>query len=190
METSLVTCLETGGNAEDNKRAFDHAMSISGLGMPLGHTSDSAGDVLSGLLALMSVQSPSYVAIGCWLHILNLMITSSFCSIYGAAEWGEASLLRLVFMVPYLLGFADTAFKEAANDASHPEWGLLPQRGEVGRWWSVFKAIGEIFNDPARMEFLLIFLPSTMKTASHRLTSPFLSPSENGSPKKKITKKR
>ena len=157
VETSFLTCLETGGNAEDNKRAFDHAMSTAGLGMPLGHTSDSAGDVLSGLLALMSVQSPSYVAIGCWLHILNLMITSSFCSIYGAAEWGEASLLRLVFMVPYLLKFADAAFKEAASGALHPEWGLIPQRGEVGRWWSVFKAIGEIFNDPARLEFLIDF---------------------------------
>ena len=65
VETSFLTYLETGGNAEDNKRAFDHAMSTAGLGMPLGHTSDSAGDVLSGLLALMSVQSPSYVAIGC-----------------------------------------------------------------------------------------------------------------------------
>ena len=74
-----------------------------------------------------------------------------------AAEWGEASLLRLVFMVPSLLGFADTAFEEAASDTFHPEWGLLPQRGEVGRWWSVLKAIGENFNDPARLEFLIVF---------------------------------
>ena len=157
VETTLLTCLETGGNAEDNKSSFDHAMSISGLGTPLGHTSDSAGDVLSGLLALMSVQLPSYVAIGCWLHILNLMISGPFCSTYGAAEWGVASLLRLVFMVHYLLEYAIDAFKQAATAAGHAEWGVLPQRGEVGRWWSVFRAIGDIYNDPDRLEFLVTF---------------------------------
>ena len=132
-------------------------MSISGLGTPLGYTSDSAGDVLSGLLALMSVQLPSYVAIGCWLHILNLMISGPFCSTYGAAEWGVASLLRLVFMVHYLLEYAINAFKQAATAAGHAEWGVLPQRGEVGRWWSVFRAIGDIYNDPDRLEFLVTF---------------------------------
>ena len=157
VETKLLSSLQTGGSANENMWAIAHAFDSGGFGKPLGHCSDSAGDVLSGLLALMLVSIPAYIALGCWLHILNLMISVPFVDTYGASEWGAPTLLRLVFMVHYLCLHAHEDLKREAEKEGKKSWGFLPHRGEVGRWWSIFKAVGDIYNDPDKYDFYIEF---------------------------------
>ena len=64
VETCPLTSLETGGSSEENLPSFKHAMRTAGLGTPIGHISDSAGGVLSGLLALTTSPTPPTSALG------------------------------------------------------------------------------------------------------------------------------
>ena len=87
VETKLLSSLQTGGSANENMWAIAHAFDSGGFGRPLGHCSDSAGDVLSGLLALMLVSIPAYIALGCWLHILKGNHRTSSSMGIGESIW-------------------------------------------------------------------------------------------------------
>ena len=183
VETKLLSSLQTGGSANENKWAIAHAFDSGGFGKPLGHCSDSAGDVLSGLLALMLVSIPAYIALGCWLHILNLMISVPFVDTYGASEWGAPTLLRLVFMVHYLCLHAHGDLKREAEKKGQKSWGSLPHRGEVGRWWSIFKAVGDIYNDPDKYNFYIEFFAMMATTDTSQSSTGTSKSNPNPDPK-------
>ena len=183
VETKLLSSLQTGGSANENKWAIAHAFDSGGFGKPLGHCPDSAGDVLSGLLALMLVSIPAYIALGCWLHILNLMISVPFVDTYGASEWGAPTLLRLVFMVHYLCLHAHGDLKREAEKKGQKSWGSLPHRGEVGRWWGIFKAVGDIYNDPDKYNFYIEFFAMMATTDTSQSSTGTSKSNPNPDPK-------
>ena len=75
--------------------------------------------------------------------------------VYGKAVFGEASLLRVLFMVHYLCLHAYDDLQTEANKEGKPEFGCLPHKGEVGRWWSLVHAATDIYQDQERLDFYI-----------------------------------
>ena len=74
------------------------------LGNPdvAGSCTDSALDVISSFVKHMKDKNPGFLAVGCLLHIMNLVLMNAYLATFGDEEMGVNSALRIGFMSNYL----------------------------------------------------------------------------------------
>lgn len=117
-----------------------------------GSCTDSAAVVLSGVAAEMEKDWAEFIAGGCVLHILNLILCNSYIAAFGEEEWGVCSALRLGFMVNYMMtklpDFRDSYYRFCDSNGHHDAKYVCPGASTT-RWWSIVAAFGSIYRHRA-----------------------------------------
>jgi hypothetical protein len=116
----------------------------------LGSTTDSASNVINGVVTSLREGKDgkreslkSFVAAGCLLHILNLVLMNGFIGAYGDETMNVVSPLRVGYMVAYLVGKFSEEFREWCLKNGHED-AYLPAQAWKGRWWSVMRSFNDI----------------------------------------------
>jgi hypothetical protein len=116
----------------------------------LGSTTDSASNVINGVVTSLREGKvgkresiKSFVAAGCLLHILNLVLMNGFVGAYGDETMNVVSPLRVGYMVAYLVGKFSEEFREWCLKNGHED-AYLPAQAWKGRWWSVMRSFNDI----------------------------------------------
>ena len=60
-----------------------------------GSTTDNASDVIKGFVKAMQAKYSHFVAVGCLLHILNLVLMNAYHATFGLEAMGACSALRI-----------------------------------------------------------------------------------------------
>mmetsp|Transcript_37370 Transcript_37370/g.83626 ORF Transcript_37370/g.83626 Transcript_37370/m.83626 type:complete len:245 (+) Transcript_37370:336-1070(+) len=91
----------TGGGKNVAKLVEAHAKQLNVT--LIGSTTDNASDVIKVFVAEMQKSFANFVAVGCVLHILNLVLMNSYHSTFGLEEMGVCSALRCGYIIHYLM---------------------------------------------------------------------------------------
>ena len=86
-------------------------------------------------------------------------------------------------MVHYLCLHAHGDLKREAEKKGQKSWGFLPHLGEVGRWWSIFKAVGDIYNAPDKYNFYIEFFAMMATTDTSQSSTGTSKSNPNPDPK-------
>ena len=119
-----------------------------GVRLFAGSCTDSAAAVLCGVVAEMQRDWADFVAVGCVLHILNLVLCNAYLAAFGADAMGVLSALRLGFMVNYMMtkcpefreSFLRFCEKNGYHEAKH-----ICAGASTTRWWSIVASFGDIY---------------------------------------------
>ena len=120
------------------------------LGNPevVGSCTDSALDVISKFVEFMTSKHPGFLAVGCLLHIMNLVLMNAYLATFGDEEMGVNSALRIGFMCHYLQSLFPDHWRDFC--AAHPEYNdidYICTGASKGRWWSVIRSFGDVFTN-------------------------------------------
>ena len=120
------------------------------LGNPdvAGSCTDSALDVISAFVKHMKDKNPGFLAVGCLLHIMNLVLMNAYLATFGDEEMGVNSALRIGFMSNYLQALFPDHWKDFCK--AHPQYnnsGYICTGASKGRWWSVIRSFGDVFTN-------------------------------------------
>jgi len=137
------------------------------LGSPflLTQSSDSAGDMKSGLFGELSTPYPGLRFVPCFLHVLNLVLHGAYTKAYGEETAGEGSAFRMAYIAAYLM---DKFAVEWAADcklrglARH----IVAQASQ--RWWSLFQAIGDILRDALGIAAWAVAMSNSTEGSTYR----------------------
>ena len=81
------------------------------------------------------VSHTDFDALGCILHILNLMLQGGYQSAFGGPKMNVMSAVRLGFMLHYLMDKYPNEWKEFLKGLSVEA--LMAVGASLGRWWSI-----------------------------------------------------
>ena len=163
----------TSSAARSGNKATHIAQSIKDDGERLnvqlwgGSCTDSAATVLSGVAAEMQKDWENFLAIGCVLHILNLVLCNSYIAAFGGDAMGVLSALRLGFMVNYMMtklpefreSFLTYCDRNGHHDARH-----ICAGASTTRWWSIVASFGDIYKHRAVYTAWFNFMTKTNKS--------------------------
>ena len=113
-----------------------------------GSCTDSAANVLCGVVSEMQKDWADFVAVGCVLHILNLVLCNSYLAAFGSDAMGVLSALRLGFMVNYMMTkmpeFRESYLK-FCDSIQRPDAKHICAGASTTRWWSIVASFGDIY---------------------------------------------
>jgi hypothetical protein len=119
----------------------------------LGGITDNAPDVFITFTKDMQRDYPQFIGTGCILHALHLMIMRPLITAFGEqikpAEGergaGKAGVLRVGFMVHYLIALEPDTWRSWARANGNAAIAFIPTGASEGRWWSVSQALQDVF---------------------------------------------
>ena len=85
----------SGGKSADIAQSIKDDGARLGVRAFGGSCTDSAAAVLCGVVSEMQKDWADFIAVGCVLHILNLVLCNAYLAAFGGDEWGVLSALRL-----------------------------------------------------------------------------------------------
>jgi hypothetical protein len=112
------------------------------LGVPCcGQATDNASDVSATAAKFLSDHYLGFVAVGCSLHQLNLVLMNAYHSTFGFEEMGVCSPLRVAYIVNYLMSLEGhlELWVAWANTNGYEDIAFKACGSSKGRWWSVLK---------------------------------------------------
>ncbi len=114
-----------------------------------GTVTDSAANCISGMVKCMKSRFPGFVAVACFLHVMNLVLVNSYLSSFGDEERGECSALRIGFMMSYLHHHFPVEWGAWAKANGHGAISYLARGAAKTRWWSVMAAFSDCYDNRA-----------------------------------------
>ena len=114
-----------------------------------GTVTDSAANCISGMVKCMQSKFPGFVAVACFLHVMNLVLVNSYLSSFGDEERGECSALRIGFMMSYLHHHFPGEWRAWASENGHGAASYLARGAAKTRWWSVMAAFSDCYKNRA-----------------------------------------
>ena len=161
-----ASCAETGKDADAVRARMLSTMARFEIDMLFGTCTDSATSAISGLVKALRVDYPNMNAVGCWLHILSLMLLGGIYAGFGEEERGKCSALRIAFMCPYLINKFYGEYVEWGKTSRPGEALHRVALGEKGRWWSILQGLGDILRVADTLSDFFMHQANRMPTSS------------------------
>ena len=133
-----------------------------------GSATDNASDVIKTFVAEMQSSFDFFVAVGCTLHILNLVLMNAYHSTFGFEEMGVCSALRCGYIINYLMSLEGNldAWKKWARDNGHEAIAYKACGASKSRWWSVVQSFGDVYRNREAYSDWCIFMANGAKSTS------------------------
>ena len=112
-----------------------------------GSVTDSAANCIRGMVGALQAACPGFVAMACFLHVMNLVLVNSYLSSFGDEERGVCSALRIGYMMSYLHHKFPDEWRGWCADNGHGDISYIAAGAAKTRWWSVTAAFGDCYKN-------------------------------------------
>lgn len=156
-----------GKSSEEVAANLLQVMRRMGISVLLGTITDNAANALSGLVGVLRNTYPRCHAMGCWLHVMNLVLMAAYYKAFGDEERGVNSALRNAYVTPYLL---DRYFKDYTRWGAEKGLGKVHHvaQGTANRWWSIIAGFGDIIRDHAQLLAFFRYMHTRCESDTYR----------------------